>query len=360
MTEEDLEKMAMNTINFTDEIVYRGFIDALSEDEEYDFGAERWCMIAPLGEYLATTADGREVTEILAPEDFERIVMLFHDRQQEKGGVPLDRDHASMKKPLDRDTQAYGWIRDLRMMIGGASQFNGLYAKIEWTDEGRSLVLNKAYRFLSPVFTMDGEGHPTSLVNVALTNRPNFDLPPIFNSAVENNSDVVENNMAGDDSVNTIVEEHSMDIEQLKNDIASKVVEELKVVLADAKPMVVNSDVDALNADCGTVSAKAETKEVKNEDSEDVSEKKETDEKTETDDKTEVETTEEKKNEDVSAKDVSANAETAETDVITEDVLNTVPTEITPDTNTLHQAAEWQNLHGEALIEWARKNPQCV
>lgn len=351
MNEEDLEqleKMAMNTINFTDEIVYRGFIDALSEDE-YDFGAERWCMIAPLGEYLATTADGREVTEILAPEDFEKIVMLFHDRQQEKGGVPLDRDHASMKKPLDRDTQAYGWIRDLRMMIGGAPQFNGLYAKIEWTDEGRSLVLNKAYRFLSPVFTMDGEGHPTSLVNVALTNRPNFDLPPIFNST-------------GDDSnsVNTIVEEHSMDIEQLKNEIASKVVEELKVVLADAKPM-------ALNTNCG--------KEVKNEDdSEDVSakaettEKKETDEKTETDDKTEVETTE-----DASAKaeatevekDDSEKTETDEKteekkDVITEDVLNTVPTEITPDTNTLHQAAEWQNLHGEALLEWARKNPQCV
>ena len=330
--------MAMNTINFTDEIVYRGFIDALSEDE-YDFGAERWCMIAPLGEYLATTADGREVTEILAPEDFERIVMLFHDRQQEKGGVPLDRDHASMKKPLDRDTQAYGWIRDLRMMIGGASQFNGLYAKIEWTDEGRRLVLDKSYRFLSPVFTMDGEGHPTSLVNVALTNRPNFDLPPIFNST-------------GDDSnsVNTIVEEHSMDIEQLKNEIASKVVEELKVVLADAKPM-------ALNTDCG--------KEVKNEDdSEDVSEKKETNEKTETDEKTEVETTEEKKTEvekdDSEKKETDEKTETEKKDVITEDVLNTVPTEITPNTNTLHQAAEWQNLHGEALLEWARKNPQCV
>lgn len=357
MTEEDLDKMAMNTINFTDEIVYRGFIDALSEDE-YDFGAERWCMIAPLGEYLATTADGREVTEILAPEDFERIVMLFHDRQQEKGGVPLDRDHASMKKPLDRDTQAYGWIRDLRMMIGGASQFNGLYAKIEWTDEGRRLVLDKSYRFLSPVFTMDGEGHPTSLVNVALTNRPNFDLPPIFNST-------------GDDSnsVNTIVEEHSMDIEQLKNEIASKVVEELKVVLADAKPM-------ALNTECG--------KEVKNEDSEekDVSEKTETNEKTETDDKnvsakaettsddgsekeekTEVEEDDSEKTEtneektETEKKEVSAKAET---DVITEDVLNTVPTEITPKTNALHQAAEWQNLHGEALLEWARKNPQCV
>lgn len=337
MNEEDLEKMAMNTINFTDEIVYRGFIDALSEDE-YDFGAERWCMIAPLGEYLATTADGREVTEILAPEDFERIVMLFHDRQEEKGGVPLDRDHASMKKPLDRDTQAYGWIRDLRMMIGGASQYNGLYAKIEWTDEGRRLVLDKSYRFLSPVFTMDGEGHPTSLVNVALTNRPNFDLPPIFNST-------------GDDSnsVNTIVEEHSMDIEQLKNEIASKVVEELKVVLADAKPMT-------LNTDCG--------KEVKNEDSDDVSEKKETDEKTETDDKTEVETTEEKKTEveedDSEKKETDEKTETEKEDVITEDVLNTVPTEITTETNTLHQAAEWQNLHGEALLEWARKNPQCV
>lgn len=207
-----LEEMAMNTANFQDEIVYRGFVKTGIEEDEYNFD-DRWTMIAPLGEYVGTTTTGETVKEIFTAEDYEAIVFRFHSDGIE---LPLDRDHASMKKPLERDTQAYAWITDLKLMSGGADAYNGLYAKFRWTAEGKTLVLSRSYRFLSPVFTLDENGHPTALLNVALTNRPNFDLPPIFNTEATTD--------------NPISEEHNMDIEELKNSIIEGVMEKLNAL----------------------------------------------------------------------------------------------------------------------------------
>ena len=120
-----LEEMAMNTANFEDEIVYRGFVQTGLDELDYEFD-DRWVMIAPIGEYDGTTTTGEVVKEIFNVEDYEQIVFKYHEDGQE---LPLDRDHASMKQPLERDTQAYGWIYDLRLMSGGADDYNGLYAK---------------------------------------------------------------------------------------------------------------------------------------------------------------------------------------------------------------------------------------
>lgn len=310
--ETTLDEMAMNTANFADEIVYRGFVQTGIEEDDYEFD-DRWVMIAPIGEYDGTTTTGEVVKEIFNVEDYEQIVFKFHEDGQE---LPLDRDHASMKQPLERDTQAYGWIYDLRLMSGGADDYNGLYAKFRWTDEGRNLVLSRAYRFLSPVFTLSEDGHPTSLVNVALTNRPNFDLPPIFNTEATEN--------------NPISEEHTMNIEELKNAIIDGVVERLQTI--NTKP----SD---------------EPDETKEEEKETCEEKKTCEEKTtpcesktpcEEPSKEEPETDETKEEEkEEKEEDKNEPAETDDddkeekTEVITEEVMNTVPTSITPSINKI-------------------------
>ena len=307
-----LDEMAMNTANFADEIVYRGFVQTGIEEDEYEFD-DRWVMIAPIGEYDGTTTTGEVVKEIFNVEDYEQIVFKFHEDGQE---LPLDRDHASMKQPLERDTQAYGWIYDLRLMSGGADDYNGLYAKFRWTDEGRNLVLSRAYRFLSPVFTLSEDGHPTSLVNVALTNRPNFDLPPIFNTK------------GSAEAEPPISEEHTMNIEELKNAIIEGVVERLQTI--NTKP----SD---------------ETDETKEEEPS-KEEKKTCEEKTtpcESSDETDETKEEPSKEEEKEEKEDSAKAEKKEpaetddddkeekTEVITEEVMNTVPTSITPSINKI-------------------------
>ena len=273
-------------------------------------------MIAPIGEYDGTTTTGEVVKEIFNVEDYEQIVFKYHEDGQE---LPLDRDHASMKQPLERDTQAYGWIYDLRLMSGGADDYNGLYAKFRWTDEGRNLVLSRAYRFLSPVFTLSEDGHPTSLVNVALTNRPNFDLPPIFNTEATKE--------------NPISEEHTMNIEELKNAIIDGVVERLQTI---------NTKPDDEKETCEEKKT-CEEKPVevsKTDETETTEEKKTTPcEEPETD-----ETKEEAKEEKEDKEDKEEKKEPAETDdddkeekteVITEEVMNTVPTSITPSINKI-------------------------
>lgn len=314
-----LEEMAMNTANFEDEIVYRGFVQTGLDELDYEFD-DRWVMIAPIGEYDGTTTTGEVVKEIFNVEDYEAIVFKFHEDGQE---LPLDRDHASMKQPLERDTQAYGWIYDLRLMSGGADDYNGLYAKFRWTDEGRNLVLSRAYRFLSPVFTLSEDGHPTSLVNVALTNRPNFDLPPIFNTEATKE--------------NPISEEHTMNIEELKNAIIDGVVEKLQTI--NTKPDETKEE-EKKTCEEASKEGKKTCEETSKEEEKPVEVSK-------TD---ETETTEEKKtpceepSKEEEKEEKEEKKEPAETDdddkeekteVITEEVMNTVPTSITPSINKI-------------------------
>lgn len=307
--ETTLEEMAMNTANFEDEIVYRGFVQTGLDELDYEFD-DRWVMIAPIGEYDGTTTTGEVVKEIFNAEDYEKIVFKYHEDGQE---LPLDRDHASMKQPLERDTQAYGWIYDLRLMSGGADDYNGLYAKFRWTDEGRNLVLSRAYRFLSPVFTLSEDGHPTSLVNVALTNRPNFDLPPIFNTEATKE--------------NPISEEHTMNIEELKNAIIEGVVERLQTI--NTKPSDETDEPDDEKETCEEAS-KEEKKTC--EEKTTPCEEPETDETKEEEKEEEKEEKEEEKKEPAETDD---DDKEEKTEVITEEVMNTVPTSITPSINKI-------------------------
>ena len=320
MTSKELGKMAMNTANFEDEIVYRGFVKDVQEDD-YEFD-DRWVMIAPLGEYVGANTKGEQLEEKLTPEAFEAIVMAFHQKDLQ---IPLDKDHASLKEPLHRDTQAYGWIKDLRLMSGGADDYNGLYAKIEWTPEGMALVTTKAYRFLSPVFVLDEEGHPTQLVNVALTNRPNFDLPPIFNTISEEDN---------------LIKDPTMEAETFK-DLVEAVVNALAKKAAEEKTT-------ACNEEEKVEETKEKTKETScNEDAEDKTEEKveEAEEKAE-ETKEEVKEEKEDKEEDKEDKE----------EVIKPEVLNTMPTTITPEIDRLERVEEWRNLKGDDLMAYAYRH----
>ncbi|HHR5829697.1 TPA: phage protease, partial [Providencia alcalifaciens] len=53
---------------------------------------------------------------------------------------------------------------------------DGLYAiNVEWTDAAAAAITAKAYRFISPVFNYDKNGHVTVLFHAALTNTPAVD-----------------------------------------------------------------------------------------------------------------------------------------------------------------------------------------
>lgn len=201
---DELEKMALNALPFADTLVCRKFVKEVEEDE-YDF--KTWTMIAPEGTWTGAAHNGTLVEEVLDAQALKKLADEY---------VPdsafIDRDHESSRSVLERDTKAYGWIKELKAMSGAAPSYNGLYALIAWTPAGEALVKSREYRWMSPTLQIGPDGRPTALVAVALTNRPNFDLPPILNT---------------DGKEDTLMETHTMDIEKMKEDICKMVLDTL-------------------------------------------------------------------------------------------------------------------------------------
>ena len=208
-----LAEMANNTSNFKDEIVYRGFVQDQAPDDAYEFD-ERWVQISPLGTWYGSSTTGEPIREDLTPDALESLVQDFHANARQ---VPLDKDHNSAKAPLERDTEAFAWVDDLKLMSGGATAFNGLYAKFKWRPEGVNLVKSRAYRFLSPVFQLDEENKPRRLISVALTNFPAFDtMPPVYNTTARPTSEEKETDM-----------ENPIDLDALRDQIVEECMKRL-------------------------------------------------------------------------------------------------------------------------------------
>jgi hypothetical protein len=84
--------------------------------------------------------------------------------------IPITEGHEVMdEKP------AVGWFKEL--IDRGA---NGLYAVVEWTEQGKTLLAEKSYKYFSPEFYSEYEDpetrviHSNVLVGGALTNKPYF------------------------------------------------------------------------------------------------------------------------------------------------------------------------------------------
>ena len=221
---KELVKLAKNSESIRDKFVYRGFIDEdYDPDIEYDYSEETLVMITPLGEFVGSSTDGKPTKEII---DEESIIQMA--RQTEE--LLIDKDHESMRSPEDRNTAAYGWISGLKAIVG-LGDMDGLYGTIKWTSEGIELVKDRVYRFLSPVFELDGDGRAVKLVNVALTNRPALPLPPIINSESEDGNKIsITNSKKDTDNMN-------------KDELNALVVEMVKKALKDVNKAKLSAEI---------------------------------------------------------------------------------------------------------------------
>ena len=105
---------------------------------------------------------------IITSEDIAQFKINF-DKGLRKD-IPITEGHESFdEKP------AVGWFVEL-IDRGG----NGLYASIEWTKKGKTLLSEKSYKYFSPEFYSEYEDPETReiyenvLVGGALTNKPYF------------------------------------------------------------------------------------------------------------------------------------------------------------------------------------------
>ena len=128
-------------------------------------GEEIEVLVSPLGTF--PHPDGEQ---ICTREAFDALVEKWKaDGEPE---ILVDFDHAS---EMGGATEAAAWATKL------TSDEDGLHATFRMTDKGAEALTATRYRYLSPAWYVDEEGHPTELSTIALTNRPNLPVPRLLN-----------------------------------------------------------------------------------------------------------------------------------------------------------------------------------
>lgn len=127
--------------------------------------APDWIMVLPAGSAGAlTTVDGRGPYRL---NDASKLVAA--SLQAAGGRLPIDENHATdLAAPRGEPSPARGW------MTGFEVRPEGTFARVEWNPAGAALMAEKAYRFISPVFTADGANNVARLLRASLTNTPNL------------------------------------------------------------------------------------------------------------------------------------------------------------------------------------------
>jgi len=125
-----------------------------------------WIRLLPLGR--VELADHREPF-MVDETALKAMVAGFRSR-----GVDLviDYEHQSLQ---GERAPAAGWIKDLE------ARGDGLWARVDWTQQARDYLEKKEYRYFSPVLRLDPETRkPMALMHVGLTNVPAINhLPPL-------------------------------------------------------------------------------------------------------------------------------------------------------------------------------------
>ena len=217
-------------------------------------------QIAEIGRVIGSDVDGNPVEQELDEESLRKLADKLNASGRE---ILVDRDHASSKPGLDRDTSAQGWASEFEVREG-----QGLFGKVKWSDLGKKLVENRVFRWLSPVFKLGSDKKPVDMNAIALTNTPSQMLiKPVLNQAADEES--IENK--------EMVEGKEMDIEEIKKivfdvlkeaglavDGKDAVVEAVKREVAEEKLDKLEDEAEMKAAEAIVESA-AKEEEVKNE-----------------------------------------------------------------------------------------------
>lgn len=166
-------------------------------------------QIAEIGRVMGSDVDGNPVEQELDEESLRKLADKLNASGRE---ILVDRDHASSKPGLDRDTSAQGWASEFEVREG-----QGLFGKVKWSDLGKKLVENRVFRWLSPVFKIGSDNKPVDMQAIALTNTPSqMLLKPVLNQAADAEAPDAEETLEEKNEQEATTEGKDMDIEDIK------------------------------------------------------------------------------------------------------------------------------------------------
>ncbi len=123
-------------------------------------GAPEWVQLLPAGVFYGK--DGRGPYHV---KDSEALIRASLSEMN----LPVDENHATdhaMNSGIP--SPARGWINQME------ARADGIWGRVEWTETGKALMGEKAYRGISPVFLHRKDGTITRILRAALTNTPNI------------------------------------------------------------------------------------------------------------------------------------------------------------------------------------------
>jgi phage I-like protein len=126
---------------------------------------------------LPTSAGGIQTRNGLGPYTINDPAEVIRLSLANERGMPIDENHATdLAAPKGGPAPARGWIAELE------SRADGIWGRIDWTEAGRALLSDRAYRGISPVITHTKDGRIVQILRASLTNTPNLmGLTPILN-----------------------------------------------------------------------------------------------------------------------------------------------------------------------------------
>lgn len=132
--------------------------------------ARREVRLLPAGRFLP--ADGRKLDVpgwYLDGPGAARLIARFNARRDAR---VIDYEHQTLLTEKNgQPAPAAGWFGALEWREG-----DGLYATdIEWTEKASAHIAAREYRYLSPVFSYDRDGHVLAILHAAITNNPGLD-----------------------------------------------------------------------------------------------------------------------------------------------------------------------------------------
>ena len=123
-----------------------------------------WIKVAPAGR--VTTRDGRSYA-------FDPAALVARFRS-DGIAIPVDLDHSVPRKAMFGDTGTVaGWAAELE------ARADGLYARVDWLEPGKTALAARTHRFVSPTFNHDDAGNATWLHSIALVPAPALAMPAV-------------------------------------------------------------------------------------------------------------------------------------------------------------------------------------
>ena len=144
-----------------------------------DGGAPEFIQLAPAGRF--GTVDGRGPYRI---DDVNAVVAA----SMAHAPLPIDENHSiDLAAPKGGSSPARGWITELH------ARADGVWGRVEWTEAGKALLADRAYRGISPALMIGPGGRVSSIVRASLVNIPN--LPDLATLHAAQNASTEETTM---------------------------------------------------------------------------------------------------------------------------------------------------------------------